>query len=259
MDVILNDFSLQGQYASLDDFADSLEKNVFPCMELSKVLPICFFLKSHTTYEQKITQNETLETCLRNYRSKTVFQYLRVFISKYILSQPFWNDDKKTPPESSATCLTEAFYRNGTLLSFIPNEGFDGKYAVVFVKDKSEKVSNVTDKRSFLECLDEKNVFSLACNISFEGTSCKFSVHTGQSESRHNEPHFHIKTSDDSKETTVSLLTFELLVEKQFYDGQLLCFRKEIEIARLDHNRFKLVELWNYYHPERQICKNPKP
>ncbi len=254
MDVILNDFSLQGQYASLDDFAESLIKNVFPCMELSKVLPICFLLKSYNTYNQKVTQTETLMSCLRNCRSNTAFQYLKAFISQYIIRQPYWEDNQKTPPEVLANCLTEAFFRNGALLSFVPNKGYVGKCTTVFVKEKNEKVFNVTDKKSFLECLDEKKLFPLACNnISFGGTSCKFSVHTGQSESRHKEPHFHIRTADGSKTTTVSLLTFDLLVEKQFYEEQLLCFRKEIEIARLERNKFKLVELWNYYHPERQI------
>ena len=94
-----------------------------------------------------------------------------------------------------------------------------------------------------MKALDYKVIIKIECNFKLIGSNRVFMIHTGQSEDNHKEPHFHIKATDGTKKTTVSLKTFDLLVDKQFYTEQMSEFRKDIKIAKSEINQKNL--LWN--------------
>lgn len=253
LDLILNDFSLTGQYSSFWDFKNELKDNILPCLELSKDLQINFLLKSYNVCDLPVTKDETVRSVLKNRSSDTVIQKILLDYAKHFLKGPYWEDNPVTPKGINQTCKTEAFFRNGILLSFVPSEGNEALHINVKICNKDETVCNATNTNQFLECLSEKNRFSLDSNFKLDGSNCIFMIHTGQSEDVHKEQHFHIKTHDNSENTSVSLRTFDLLVDERDYAKQKALFRKDIKIASSEANKKRLVRIWNYFHPENPI------
>ena len=251
MDLVLNDTSLHGQYQNLSEFAEVLHKKILPSLSLAEDLNISFLLKSYNTCDLQVTNSDTVRSILK-YKENTVFQSFAHNYAKFFLKGPFWGDARKSPIEND-DCRTEAFYRNGILLSFTPSPNNDNEFVKIQINNNEEQICNAIDANSLLKALEVKGLYSLACNFNLIGSSCKFMIHTGQSEDIHNEPHFHIKSSDCTKSTSVSLKTFKLLVNERDYESQLSFFRKDIKIANEDINKRRLIRLWNYFHPDRSI------
>ena len=253
MDLLLNDFSLIGQYSDVNSFVKELRVNILPCLELAQDTELSFLLKSHAVCDLKVTSNKTVRSILKH--KKNSFPEIALVLDKYgkaFLKGPFW-EDNIISPQQPANCLDEAFYRNGILLSFIPNTEYDKDFVANLIQKKTEKIPNATTTNQLLKALDYTGIIKIECNFSLVGSNRVFMIHTGQSEDNHKEQHFHIKSENGTKKTTVSLKTFDLLVDKRFYAEQMDEFRKDIKLAKTEINQKKLKRLWNYLHPDKQI------
>lgn len=251
MDLVLNDKSLNGQYQGLSDFANVLHKKILPTLDLADDLSVSFLLKSYNAYNLPVTCSETVRSILKH-KENPIFQRFAIKYAKYFLKGPYWGDSRKSI-QSNDDCRVEAFYRDGIMLSFTPSQYNEGSFVSVQINGNEENICNAIDANSFLAALNVKGLYSLECNFHLDGSSCKFMIHTGQSEDIHNEPHFHIKSASGAESTTVSLKTFDLLVKEQFYDSQQAFFRKDIKIAKGEINKKRLIRLWNYFHPDRLV------
>lgn len=251
MDLVLNDTSLNGQYQNLSDFAEVLRTKILPTLALADDLDVSFLLKSYNTCNLQVTNSETVRSILK-YKENTIFQKFAHNYAINFLKGPFWEATRKSP-QGNNDCRIEAFFRNGILLSFTPSPNNDDEFVKIQINNNEEQICNAIDVNSLLKALEAKDLYSLDCNFHLTGSSCKFMIHTGQSEDNHNEPHFHIKSPDGAKTTSVSLRTFDLLVDKRDYESQLAFFRKDIKIAKEEINKRRLIRLWNYLHPDKAI------
>lgn len=253
MDLLLNDYSLTGQYADVNSFVNELRENILPCLELAQDTDLCFLLKSSNTCNLHVTANETIRSILKYKKNST--PEISLILLKYatpFLKGPYW-EENVVSPQCPTDCLYEAFYRNGILLSFIPNSSYDQEFVTKLIQNKEVKIPNATTVNQLLKALDYIGVINIECNFNLDGSDRTFMIHTGQSEDNHKEPHFHIRSTDMTKNTTVSLKTFDLLVNKRDYSNQMSEFRRDIKIAKSELNQKKLKRLWNYLHPDKKI------
>ena len=59
MDVVLNDYAIDSQFSSIDNFVDSLAEYTLPALDFLKNKS-GILLKSYETYGRKITDDETI-------------------------------------------------------------------------------------------------------------------------------------------------------------------------------------------------------
>lgn len=131
MELILNDFSINGQFASEEDFLDSLQENTLPLLK-----KLCCkennLYKAYGTYDCRLYNDVTLHSFVR---SRGFHAYPEISVLKRYLSElmddPYWEDDPRTCRDAvyessftgefrgdSPNCFSEALERGGILLSF---------------------------------------------------------------------------------------------------------------------------------------------
>lgn len=151
MDAIINDFSLNGQYETPEEFFDSLVKYTLPAFQ-SLVRQGCNILKSYTTYARKISKDVTLHDVLRmpQFRGYPEATRLKTFLVS-CSEPPYWSDDSQTDctqeysvaqlsaeDMSLPNCITEAVTRNTAILSFFDPNFMDLKIPVYKNSQKYE-------------------------------------------------------------------------------------------------------------------------
>lgn len=130
MDIILNDKSLDGQFASVDDFADNVFEYTLPLLELIDEKKVRL-LKSQSTYSRNVTSNSTLVELFRINSNNTELTMLKRELVAKLCDEPFWEDDSESCLEShyyyddeeleNPSSITEVVERKGILLSFMHN------------------------------------------------------------------------------------------------------------------------------------------
>lgn len=160
MVAIINDFSLNGQFETPDEFFDSLIRCTLPAFR-SLVSKNCEILKAYTTYSRRISKEMTLHDALRSpkYRGYPEATRLKAFLVS-CSETPFWSDDPQTdctqiysveqvsteditPPN----CMTEALTRNTAVLSFSNPQFMDLKIPIYKNFQKYE-LQNIYDNQS---------------------------------------------------------------------------------------------------------------
>ena len=144
MQLILNDYSLNGQFESIeDDFAEYFINVMLPIMEILTEKNIAL-LKKSDFYSRKITQNETIYDVLRR-ANDPIFTKWKRYIVQMAFDEPYWDSNPKTKEDieyltpaldESPNCFSEAIERNITLFSF-PYE--DYKRNTIFCWRDGEK------------------------------------------------------------------------------------------------------------------------
>lgn len=160
MDAIINDFSLNGQFETPEEFFDSLVKYTLPAFQ-SLVRQRCEILKAYTTYARNISKDVTLydTLCMPQFRGYPEATRLKTFLVS-CSEQPFWSVDPQTdcaqeyrveqvsaedmPPPN---CMTEALTRNTAILSFFDSNFMDLKIPIYKNSQKYE-LQNIYNNES---------------------------------------------------------------------------------------------------------------
>lgn len=160
MDVILNDYSIDSQFPSVESFVDSLAENTLPTLECLKN---CNgrLLKSYETYSRKITDEETIYSFLhsRQFGGFSEIQKLRSLLGEWV-SEPYWEDDSKTEKDSTYSCkysetfsgeqpncFSEALERDG-VISSLQHPDFQNDTLELVKNGENHHIYNIYDKKS---------------------------------------------------------------------------------------------------------------
>lgn len=156
MELILNDYSVSGQFISYDDFTDYVLDVLAPILDLviENQIP---FLKRQSFYDCKITKELSLNDILMHTGDPVIYK-IRNYISQLGYQPPYWDDSplsQKTieyqyPAEDDEpNCFTEVIERKGALLSF-PCDGYDTESFLCKRDDETVVIQNVKETKSFL-------------------------------------------------------------------------------------------------------------
>lgn len=137
----LNERSLHGQFASLDEFLESL-RPMIKCLELIHKIPDISIFKIKDFYSCRITRDKKIKD-LRGYEYSDELMRLQCSLDKEIYDDPYWDDNPKHDlaerflwegEDVTATALAEAAVKEASLLSF-KSEDFIDK--ILKIKDSS--------------------------------------------------------------------------------------------------------------------------
>ena len=160
MGMIINDFSINGQFADRDAFCDSILDKTIPVFDVLKDFDI-EVLKSWNTYSLMVTQDESLNDIMRS-RGKAEITKLKSQLKEIFFDEPYWDDDVKSKAgsiyeceftdELEGYCLAEALERKFPVISFEHDNFKDDK---IFLKrdEIEENILNVYDYQNLLETL----------------------------------------------------------------------------------------------------------
>lgn len=177
MELILNDFSVVGQFASYDEFADYVIKTLGPVLDLVIENQIPFY-KKQNFYDCKITKDMSLNDILMLTGDPVIYK-IRSYISQLGYQRPYWDEDimsqsnvSYTYPEKAdePNCFTEVIERRGVLFSF-PFLKYDSDVFECKREDEDISVQNVKEKKSFLNTYlldDVKNIRYILERYPFE-------------------------------------------------------------------------------------------
>jgi hypothetical protein len=254
MNIVVNDYSLVGQFSNREDFIKSLMSSTMPILKEIKEKKFNLFKKTDF-YNRSICYNETLYTVLFNCSFDPAIQLLKIFLVDLTRDEPFWDSDPLSPtlddfsdykcPYSNEypSCFSEVHFRNAILLSFI-HPAFEIEEFTICINDTAINIYNAYDSGSFSTHLSTFGISSppiknslLICN------DCQFEIRFN--EDNHFIPHFHVKKGDSE----ISIKIFDLSTLAGSLPSNT--HRDVLYWARCNINRIK--NIWNYYHPEKQI------
>ncbi|WP_185738772.1 type II toxin-antitoxin system RelE/ParE family toxin [Clostridium carnis] len=158
MDIILNDFSLDGQFVNEQDFADSVNENTLPM--LKEIVKMDFpIYKNYSSYKDYVTTDLMFSDILKTANNPDI-TLLKKYLADLSIDEPYWEDDIKTDRTSTyvfnigianstiPNCFTEAVERDKQIISFIHK---DFNKDIHGVKDNGEFViNNSFNMNSFL-------------------------------------------------------------------------------------------------------------
>lgn len=172
MDVVINDFSLDGQFKDAEGFFDSLVEETLPAF-YNLVNRDCEILSSFETYSRQVSSDLTLYDTLTKgpYRGYPEATKLKSFLAS-CTSDPYWTAAPQTNSqleysmsgkivEVIPNCFTEAFAREGILLSF-QNKDFKRDKLEITVDGQEQFLCNLFDKETAGQALFCKKVIGLA-------------------------------------------------------------------------------------------------
>lgn len=167
MDIILNDKSLDGQFSSIDDFTDSVFEHTIPILNLMDEKKMRL-LKSQDTYNGQVTEDRTLIELFRIQSNSPELTMLKKLLVAKLCEEPFWEDDCRSDKTAiysldkveleKPNCITEAFERNGMLLSFQHDKFLKGTLSIE-KNGRVDKVRNAYKKEQVLEhCIESQSI-----------------------------------------------------------------------------------------------------
>ena len=159
-------------------------------------------LKAHATYSRKFTLNKSIEEFL-HIKNNPIIDEIKICLIQ-ITRDPFWEDSVKTNLskkyniEDVPNCLTEAFARNESLLSFIDG-GYDednieiicdGEKYIIDNCCTYDQCRNLLKKLGVIIVWDDKNSFLI------KTLGYKFEIRF--EEGHHSIAHFHLSNQDEA-------------------------------------------------------------
>lgn len=157
MELILNEFSLDGQFQGIEDFSDYIRDVLAPLLEIvieNKII----FLKKSDIYSVAVTGDLSLNDfmVMANEPAITV---LKRYLVNLGYCEPYWDDNETTKPEvdyeypikrQEPNCFTEAIERRGKLISF-EHPDYKEESIRCFRNGKLIDISNILEVRQFLK------------------------------------------------------------------------------------------------------------
>lgn len=236
MDLIFNDYSLNGQYSSVQEFLDCLCRNIVPCLEIAKRKGISL-LKSYDTYSRIVLSNTTLHDLLSS-RGNVLLLKFKTQIAA-LQKEPYWNLNS-----DNDNCLLEAASRQASLLSFIPSD-YSKKNITVKINGEEKIIINSFNKSSFLEVLANFEIINLSNNFNIPGFK-RYDYEIRSKEPSYHVPHFHVLV-DKKHSASVSLEDFSILESTLSQKKWIEVFSESISLIK--QNKEDYLDIWFYYHP----------
>ena len=161
MEIVLNDYSLNGQFESTEDFVLWIHaewKKLFDHL-LENKIPV---YKKSDFYSRKITEAETIQDILRQTGDPLLYE-IRSFIVNAAFSKPYWDEEgvgrtdlsnayKCLCDDDLPNCFSEAIERDKVILS-VKNEEFIDEFYPYSKNEEHGKLINVVEYNSFLRWL----------------------------------------------------------------------------------------------------------
>lgn len=177
MEVIINEFSLTGQFQSCDEFIDYMLDELCPILDLmiEKQIP---FLKKQDFYNNKITEKLSLNDIF-SINNDPAITKIKNYIVKLAYHEPYWDreiqSDKNVnygypSKREEPNCFTEAIEREDTLFSF-PLKEYEAERFECYRNDKVFFIKNIIGKKAFLNTYlidDFKNIRYILERYPFE-------------------------------------------------------------------------------------------
>ena len=125
MELILNEFSLDGQFPGIDDFADYIRDVLAPLLDVVVENKITF-LKRSNFYEAAVTADLSLND-LMIMANEPAIALLKGYIVNLGYCEPYWDDNMATEKDilygypmkkDEPNCFTEVLERRGEIVSF---------------------------------------------------------------------------------------------------------------------------------------------
>lgn len=246
MDIIVNDKSLCGQFTE-ESFLEYMQNEM---MQIVKMLQEydCVLYKDYNTYDCMVTTKKKFSDFLR-IQGDPIINLLRIILLQLSSEFPYWNDSIKTNDSKKyitsikevPNCITEAYERNGMVLSFKHND-FSTIYLKLNCNNENFEVPNIVDYAILQTHFNKLGLLDIWKENSFLITELNYKFEVRFREENHKQAHFHVSNSKYS--ASFSIPDVDILA------GQL---KKEDErkiMAWAMRNMKKIVELWNRYHPE---------
>lgn len=159
MELILNDLSLRGQFACIDDFEDYYVDYLRSVIDFIKKEQIPFYKKSDT-YNRMIVKDVSLERYLREASNQSVATMIKKAIVEMAYCEPYWDiDDMKTrkdveyrypDKQGEPNCFTEAIERKCPLVSIRENETLETKI-ICYREDETVEITDIRDIKMLLD------------------------------------------------------------------------------------------------------------
>lgn len=126
MEFILNEYSLNGQYSSMEEFVSELG-NAVGCIKAIRKHPTNIITKVNNFYQSKITQQECICDLKRLISADDELKSFQLSLDAEVYDRPFWDDECMQNIDSSywwegrdisLTGMAEAAATSNQLLSF---------------------------------------------------------------------------------------------------------------------------------------------
>lgn len=187
MYLLVNDYSLNGQFNDLDEFFYEIKTIFIPMLKHIKYLNINI-LKSYDTYSRYVTKNKTISDILY-IKGDAEITILKSYLVSVFAEDPYWNDDIKTKAGScyyynnlaqGLNCFTEALERNYPLISF-PSVDYKAEKIIVYRDNEEFTLLNCFNNESLLNILYEKYYINETYYMEhfYEGTNIRFCIISG--------------------------------------------------------------------------------
>ena len=181
MDIVFNDYSLDGQFESTEGFLDYLTDSALDILAAIKKQG-AVLLKSYCTYSRKVTADIQLYALIR-YKEINRFPELSALRSLLveITDEPFWEESPRTEATASyqtdvtgdfrgsePNCFSEALERDRLMLSFRHNN-FASQQLTVRKNDDVFVLDNITDSAAFADFLMQRDSITLSGLLEVHG------------------------------------------------------------------------------------------
>ncbi len=190
MDIVFNDYSLDGQFNAVEEFLLWMNKEWRKLFDYLKEHNIALYKKSDF-YLRRITKDTSVQDLLRITGDPLVTK-LRTDIINLAYSSPYWDEEgiQKTDlnniykcirDDDLPNCFSEAIERDRVVLSVVNNDFLAEKYTYC-KNEQTGNLTNLIDFKSFLNWLLDSEMYSVRYvfeNYAFE-RKIKFAEITGK-------------------------------------------------------------------------------
>ncbi len=171
MDIILNNYSLDGQYHSVDEFMDNLSNDILPILKSAKehggiINKNMEFFRANITKEKCLNDLLHIKTGSINYTELTLLKRYLV----EMIDEPYWEENMMTDSKAEYSCdytkdipncFTETYERKGVLLSFAHEKFLIESLSILKNKNRFF-IDNCTNYENFCKVLFNKRKIGFA-------------------------------------------------------------------------------------------------
>ncbi len=251
MDYYLNEYSLRGQFESVDDFFSSIRIKTIPVLNKIEEGKGNVIWKKDTFWKSEICKGITLFKIpkRKNERTEEKVCLLQKLI-KLASEDPFWENNLGTDLKveeykfdeeyrecfAEVNCFTKAIEKEGRIISFV-HPSYQNSQLPVLIKYAEEKVEYNIDN------IIDETWWKSEPEIKSWNISGKYSIEVRANEFEYHPPHFH--ASYNEYEAVFKLNDGELYRDgKKKWTSQMI---SEVKIWYQEH-KDELQEAWENLH-----------
>lgn len=251
MDYYLNEYSLRGQFNSVDEFFSSLQTKTLPVLKKIESEKESIVWKKDTFWQSEICNGVTLLNIPKRKNERSPYlTVLRNKLMKLTCEEPFWENDVKTDLKISmykfdetyrehfekVNCFIKALEADGKIISFFHPNYNQALLPVVAIINNDEVeycIDNIVDE-SWWEIRPQINTWNHLGKYTIEVRANEFEYHP---------PHFHVSYNEYQA-------VFKLSNGEVYKDGKKKWTSKMITEIQMWYqtNKDELQTAWRILH-----------